>query len=123
MLILAIIIPRWTEEMEQKLHQGDESPDSNTENLEDEVKVVQTIVNDTVGLITAGMESIIEDEVTSRFKAAQLQSWNFLTRNRHNYIYIKWVSAFVHVMHSTLANIIMFSWKLTIIWIIGLVYR
>lgn len=91
MLILAIIIPRWTEEMEQKLRQGDESPDSNTENLEDDVKVVQTIVNDTVGLITAGMESIIEDEVTSRFKAAQLQSWNFLTRNRHNYIYIKWV--------------------------------
>lgn len=32
--------------------------------------------------ISAGIEAIIEDEVTTRFKTAQLSSWNFLSRSR-----------------------------------------
>lgn len=37
-------------------------------------------IKDSVYFMKAGMEAIIEDEVTSRFEAEQLASWNMLTR-------------------------------------------
>nr|XP_042899964.1 glycerol-3-phosphate acyltransferase 4 isoform X2 [Parasteatoda tepidariorum] len=38
--------------------------------------------------IKAGVESVIEDEVTSRFAAEELPVWNLLTRTNKNYQYI-----------------------------------
>lgn len=49
--------------------------------------------------IKSGIESIIEDEVTSRFEAQELKNWNFLTRTNRTYEFI--------------------SWKLTFLWIFG----
>ncbi|XP_032676191.1 glycerol-3-phosphate acyltransferase 3 isoform X3 [Odontomachus brunneus] len=53
--------------------------------------------------IRAGVEAIIEDEVTSRFEAEELKNWNLLTRTNRYYEFI--------------------SWKLTIIWMFGFVTR
>lgn len=51
----------------------------------------------------AGVEAIIEDEVTSRFEAEELKNWNILTRTNRYYEFI--------------------SYRLTIIWFIGFFVR
>uniref|UniRef100_A0A1I8C1P4 PlsC domain-containing protein n=1 Tax=Meloidogyne hapla TaxID=6305 RepID=A0A1I8C1P4_MELHA len=54
--------------------------------------------------VHAGIEAIIEDEVTSRFRAEQLASWNMLTRTSVNFY------QFV-------------NWKLAILWGLGFLFR
>lgn len=53
--------------------------------------------------IKSGVESIIEDEVTSRFEAEELKNWNLLTRTNRRYEFI--------------------SWKLTVMWVNGFFIR
>lgn len=53
--------------------------------------------------IRTGVEAIIEDQVTSRFEAEELRSWNLLTRTNMNYEFI--------------------SWRLTVIWMCGFIMR
>lgn len=53
--------------------------------------------------IKAGMEAIIEDDVTSRFEAEELKNWNLLTRTNRRYEFI--------------------SWRLTVIWVCGFFVR
>ncbi|GJQ72887.1 hypothetical protein Trydic_g1535 [Trypoxylus dichotomus] len=53
--------------------------------------------------IKAGMEAIIEDQVTSRFVAEELKNWNLLTRTNRHYEFI--------------------SWRLTVIWMCGFFVR
>lgn len=53
--------------------------------------------------IKAGVEAIIEDEVTKRFAAEELPSWNLLTRTNKNYAFI--------------------SMRLSILWVLGWVLR
>ncbi|KAG7281318.1 hypothetical protein CRUP_031001 [Coryphaenoides rupestris] len=50
-----------------------------------------------------GVESIMDDEVTKRFSAEELQSWNLLTRSNYNFHYI--------------------SLRLTVLWALGLLIR
>ncbi|XP_026318333.1 glycerol-3-phosphate acyltransferase 4 isoform X5 [Hyposmocoma kahamanoa] len=54
-------------------------------------------------LVKAGMESIIEDQVTSVFEAEELRSWNLLTRTNRQYEFL--------------------TWRLTIIWAMGFIVR
>lgn len=51
----------------------------------------------------AGIEAIIEDDVTSRFEAEELKNWNLLTRTNRYYEFI--------------------SWRLSVIWVCGFVVR
>lgn len=60
-------------------------------------------LSDVFDFVKAGVESIIEDEVTQRFSAEELPSWNLLTRTNRNYHYI--------------------SMKLTVIWVAGWFFR
>ncbi|XP_041368490.1 glycerol-3-phosphate acyltransferase 4-like isoform X2 [Gigantopelta aegis] len=53
--------------------------------------------------LKCGMEAIIEDEVTTRFSAEELSSWNLLTRTDCGYQFI--------------------SWRLTFLWGIGFFVR
>ncbi|CAG9823327.1 unnamed protein product [Phaedon cochleariae] len=53
--------------------------------------------------VRAGVEAIIEDQVTSRFEAEELKNWNLLIRTNRGYEFI--------------------SWKLTFIWICGFFIR
>ncbi|KAK2706266.1 hypothetical protein QYM36_016343, partial [Artemia franciscana] len=60
-------------------------------------------LGDILDYVKSGTEAIIEDEVTQRFVAAELRSWNLLTRTNHSYEFI---------------NI-----RLTVIWVIGFFFR
>ncbi|XP_043641805.1 glycerol-3-phosphate acyltransferase 3 isoform X2 [Drosophila teissieri] len=53
--------------------------------------------------VKSGVEAIIEDDVTSRFEAEELKSWNMLTRTNRHYEFI--------------------SWKITSIWVFGFFIR
>ncbi|XP_049883580.1 glycerol-3-phosphate acyltransferase 3 [Pectinophora gossypiella] len=59
--------------------------------------------NHCLDLVKAGMESIIEDQVTSVFEAEELRSWNLLTRTNRQYEFL--------------------TWRLTIIWMMGFIVR
>ncbi|CAD6185133.1 unnamed protein product [Caenorhabditis auriculariae] len=61
-------------------------------------------IHDSVDFVKAGIEAIIEDEVTSRFEAEQLMSWNMLTRTSIRFY------QFV-------------NWKLSTLWILGFAFR
>lgn len=52
----------------------------------------------------AGLEAIVEDEVTGRFEAEQLASWNMLTRTSH--IWTDFI-----------------SWRLNLIYVVGFFFR
>nr|CAD7588829.1 unnamed protein product [Timema genevievae] len=58
---------------------------------------------DCLDYIKTGVEAIIEDQVTMRFEAEELKSWNLLTRTNLGYEFI--------------------SWRLTIIWMLGFLMR
>lgn len=58
---------------------------------DEELREVWTVINDSLDFMKASMEAIIEDEVTSRFMAEELPSWNLLTRSSYNYQYIGYV--------------------------------
>ncbi|CEF67211.1 Phospholipid/glycerol acyltransferase domain-containing protein [Strongyloides ratti] len=63
----------------------------------------QKIITDSIDFITAGFEVIIDDEVTSRFKAETLVSWNLLSRTKNKYIYV--------------------NWRVTLVWVLGWITR
>ncbi|CAG9574049.1 unnamed protein product [Danaus chrysippus] len=60
-------------------------------------------VDHCMDLMKAGVEAIIEDQVTSVFEAEELRSWNLLTRTNRQYEFL--------------------TWRLTIIWAMGFVVR
>uniref|UniRef100_A0A0N5C687 PlsC domain-containing protein n=1 Tax=Strongyloides papillosus TaxID=174720 RepID=A0A0N5C687_STREA len=66
-------------------------------------KTSRTIISDSLEFITAGFECIIDDEVTSRFKAETLVSWNLLSRTKSNYVHI--------------------NWKISLLWVLGWITR
>ncbi|KAI1732225.1 glycerol-3-phosphate acyltransferase 4 [Ditylenchus destructor] len=61
-------------------------------------------VEDSLYFIETGVEAIIEDEVTTRFQAEKLKSWNMLTRS-------------IHLFNECI------NWKLTLIWALGVLFR
>ncbi|XP_075167471.1 glycerol-3-phosphate acyltransferase 4 isoform X3 [Haematobia irritans] len=85
-------------------------PTPNETNFNKE-KLTETIKDENISFhfegcldyIKAGVEAIIEDEVTSRFEAEQLKSWNLLTRTNRQYEFI--------------------NWKITLIWVLGFAVR
>lgn len=58
---------------------------------------------DSFDMITSGIQAIVQDQVTQRFEAEELHSWNLLTRTNHGYEFI--------------------SARLTGIWILGFYMR
>jgi len=60
-------------------------------------------LSDVFDYVKTGVASIIEDEVTQRFVAEELKSWNFLTRTSGSFEYI--------------------NMKLTLIWVLGCFVR
>ncbi|WKY16333.1 hypothetical protein Q1695_001198 [Nippostrongylus brasiliensis] len=92
---LGIIHREKSELIDSKLHSTDAPPCRQT--------TVSVVVDDSIDFITAGIEAIIEDQVTSRFRAEQLPSWNLLTRTRYSFQYI--------------------NWRLSLLWAAGFLFR
>ncbi|KAI1725728.1 acyltransferase domain-containing protein [Ditylenchus destructor] len=61
-------------------------------------------IEDSLYFIMTGVEAIIEDEVTTRFQAEKLKSWNMLTRS-------------IHLFQECI------NWKLKLIWALGIMLR
>lgn len=59
--------------------------------------------SDCFDMVTSGIQAIVQDQVTHRFEAEELHSWNLLTRTNHGYEFI--------------------SIRLTLIWILGFYIR
>lgn len=81
--------------------QDDDNDDDEGNDGEEELERY-TLAN-CLDYVKAGVESIIEDQVTSRFEAEELKNWNLLTRTNRQYEFI--------------------SWKLTVIWVFGFFIR
>uniref|UniRef100_A0A0N4ZC46 PlsC domain-containing protein n=1 Tax=Parastrongyloides trichosuri TaxID=131310 RepID=A0A0N4ZC46_PARTI len=77
--------------------------DNESQNPIPKNKTSRTIISDSLEFITAGFESIIDDDVTSRFKAETLVSWNLLSRTKSNYVHI--------------------NWRITLFWVLGWIAR
>ena len=60
-------------------------------------------LSDLFEFVQKGIHDIVDDEVTKRFEADELPSWNLLTRTNRNYQFL--------------------SWRLTLYWLIGFVIR
>ena len=55
-------------------------------------------LSDVLDYVRSGVASIIEDEVTQRFEAEELKSWNLLTRTNVKFHHLTWeLSAFYWV--------------------------
>ncbi|XP_069674041.1 glycerol-3-phosphate acyltransferase 3 isoform X2 [Periplaneta americana] len=52
-------------------------------------------LSDCLEYVKAGVEAIIEDQVTHRFEAEELKSWNLLTRTNRHYEFISWRLSFI----------------------------
>ncbi|XP_076253150.1 glycerol-3-phosphate acyltransferase 4 isoform X5 [Rhynchophorus ferrugineus] len=76
---------------------------SDDEIKERKEKISNFQLNTILDYTKAGMEAIIEDQVTSRFEAEELKNWNLLIRTNRGYEFI--------------------SWKLTFIWLCGFFVR
>lgn len=87
------------------LPDGDRKRNSKSDSLSDAIKGEDFNFNlaKCLDYIKAGIEAIIEDEVTSRFEAEELKSWNLLTRTNRQYEFI--------------------TWKLTFMWMAGFIIR
>ncbi|KAH3855611.1 glycerol-3-phosphate acyltransferase 4-like [Dreissena polymorpha] len=53
-------------------------------------------ISDIMYFLKCGMESIIQDDVTQRFAAEELKSWNLLTRTDLGYQFISWRLTFLY---------------------------
>uniref|UniRef100_H2YVB9 Phospholipid/glycerol acyltransferase domain-containing protein n=2 Tax=Ciona savignyi TaxID=51511 RepID=H2YVB9_CIOSA len=60
-------------------------------------------LSDVVYLVKSGIEAVIDDEVTKRFRAEELSSWNLLTRTNFHYQFI--------------------SVRLSVLWLSGVILR
>ncbi|CAG0913545.1 unnamed protein product [Notodromas monacha] len=72
--------------------------------------------------VKAGVEAIIQDEVTQRFDAEELQSWNLLTRTNQNYEFISVRLTLIWVLGFLLRYIILFPFRVMLTATGGLTY-
>ncbi|XP_065574160.1 glycerol-3-phosphate acyltransferase 3-like [Artemia franciscana] len=70
-------------------------------------------LGDILDYVKAGMEAIVEDEVTQRFEAPQLRSWNFLTRTNH-YKFICLRSRLIWLFGFFFRHFVLFPYRLLI---------
>ena len=70
--------------------------------------------------VKTGMGSIIEDDVTNRFVAEELKSWNLMTRNNGNekFEFINWHLTFIWLTGGFIRYCLLLPARLTIL-IIG----
>lgn len=67
--------------------------------------------------VKAGVEAIIEDEVTKRFSAEELPSWNLLTRTNKNYHYISLKVTILWGIGFFLRYFVFLPFRVTLLWL------
>ncbi|KAI6177496.1 Phospholipid/glycerol acyltransferase domain-containing protein [Aphelenchoides bicaudatus] len=86
----ALVSRKWSALINHKLYSDVETDtEADALDLQIEETLAKVIVNNSLEFMAAGIEAIVEDDVTSRFSAAQLASWNLLTRSR-TFVRLNW---------------------------------
>jgi len=78
-------------------------------------------LSDVLDYVKTGVAAIIEDEVTQRFVAEELKSWNLLTRTNQNFEFINWKLTIVYIVGCFFRYCVLFPGRLAIL-IVGLLY-
>lgn len=68
-------------------------------------------LDDLMDFLTDGIEAIIEDEVTKRFDAAELSSWNLLTRTTTGHQFISWRLTILYAIGWILRYFVLFPFR------------
>ena len=93
----------WSVKCHQKLYSGNSNSGAYFDLSRSEADATVTHHRDVLDYVKTGMASIIEDEVTSRFVAEELKSWNLMTRANSQFEFI--------------------NWRLTAFWLLGGMFR
>lgn len=78
-------------------------------------------LDDVLDYVKTGVAAIIEDEVTQRFVAEELKSWNLLTRTNQNFEFINWKLSFFWFFGFFFRYCVLFPGRLAIL-MVGLFY-
>ena len=70
---------------------------------------------DVLDYVKTGMASIIEDEVTQRFVAEELKSWNLMTRTNSQFEFINWKPTFLWLAGGFIRYFVLLPARLTIL--------
>ena len=70
---------------------------------------------DVLDYVKTGMASIIEDEVTQRFVAEELKSWNLMTRTNSQFEFINWKLTFLWLAGGFIRYFVLLPARLTIL--------
>ncbi|ENN72146.1 glycerol-3-phosphate acyltransferase 4 [Dendroctonus ponderosae] len=87
---------------------------SDDEFKEGKEKVLNFQLNTILDYTKAGMEAIIEDQVTSRFEAEELKNWNLLIRTNRGYEFISWKLTFIWMCGFFVRYFLLFPLRVTI---------
>ena len=72
-------------------------------------------LGDVLDYLKTGMASIIEDEVTQRFVAEELKSWNLMTRTNSQFEFINWKLTFLWLAGGFIRYFLLLPARLTIL--------
>jgi len=78
-------------------------------------------LEDVLDYVKTGVACIIEDEVTQRFEAEELKSWNLMTRTNENFRFINWKLSLMWGVGFFWRYCVLFPGRLAIL-LVGLVY-
>lgn len=78
-------------------------------------------LSDVLDYVKTGVASIIEDEVTQRFEAEDLKSWNLLTRTNDKFTFINWKLTFFYYFGCVFRYCFLLPGRIAIL-IVGLLY-
>jgi len=78
-------------------------------------------LSDVLDYVKTGVACIIEDEVTQRFEAEELKSWNLLTRTNDKFTFINWKLTFFYYFGCVFRYCFLLPGRIAIL-IVGLLY-
>jgi len=78
-------------------------------------------LSDVLDYVKTGVACIIEDEVTQRFEAEELKSWNLLTRTNDKFMFINWKLTFFYYFGCVFRYCFLLPGRIAIL-IVGLLY-
>jgi len=78
-------------------------------------------LSDVLDYVKTGVACIIEDEVTQRFEAEELKSWNLLTRTNDKFTFINWRLTFFYYFGCVFRYCFLLPGRIAIL-IVGLLY-
>lgn len=90
-----ILLPEGESVSNGKVKQHSTESNEIKDNIQQDDPTFEFDLSNCLDYVKAGVEAIIEDEVTSRFEAEELKNWNLLTRTNRYYEFISWRLSFI----------------------------